>query len=150
MSGPTTLADRLSRAFTAPAGGVLGLVDELLAASRGQEIRLGWQVGQCRVGVPGAEPPDQFDVAVPRAVVRAVLARVAALCNERVPNSVSPYQGVGEIAVDAATVVRVRFVNTPDEQTLELSPAGPSNSPPSGGPRVPAVSGTSEPLRYGR
>jgi hypothetical protein len=100
------------------------LVDELLTVSREHEIRLGWQAGRCQVNIPQTDPPEQIEVTVQKSVMRAVLARVAALCNERVPNSVSPYRGRGEVAIDSTTVLRVSFVNTPDEQTLELSPAG--------------------------
>lgn len=122
MSNVSSLSDRLSRALTTPAQGVLGLVDELLAASHEQEIQLSWQAGRCQVVIPHVEPPERIEVPVPKSVVRAVLARVATLCNDRIPNSITPYQGLGEVALDAANVIRVRFVNTPDEQTLELSP----------------------------
>ena len=60
---------------------------------------------------------------MPKSVFRAALARIATLCNERNPNSVSPYGGAGELTVDAGPplVIRVQFVNTPDEQSLELA-----------------------------
>src|SRR5437660_10757423 len=97
MSDLFSLSDRLTRAFTRPGRGILGLVDDLLAASREQDIRLGWQAGRCQVSISRAEPPMRIEVPVQKSVVRAVLARVAALCNERVPNSVSPYRGLGEV-----------------------------------------------------
>jgi hypothetical protein len=52
-----------------------------------------------------------------------MLARVAALCNEKCPNSLSPYGGQGELTVDAdpAMVLRVAFTNTPGELNLELA-----------------------------
>jgi hypothetical protein len=123
MSKQASLAERLSRALTTPTHGVLGLVDELLAASSEQAIRLTWQAGRCRVDIL-RDSPDQVEVPVPKAVVRAVLARVAALCNERDGKSASPYGGSGEVTVDAdpAKVIRVSFVNTPEEQRLELAP----------------------------
>lgn len=117
-----TLSDRLARAFSTPTGAVVGLVDELLAASTEQTIRVGWQAGRCQVSFLTTEPPEEIEVGVQKSVVRALLARIAALCNERVPNSVSPYRGVGEVAIDPQRVIRVKFVNTSDEQTLELSP----------------------------
>lgn len=128
MNNPTSLPDRLARAFSTPTGGVLGLVDELLAASQEQSIHIGWQAGRCHILFPGAEPPMQIEVPVPKSVVRAVLARIAALCNERVPHSVSPYQGAGEVALDPMHVIQVKFVNTPDELTLELSPSRVASS----------------------
>jgi hypothetical protein len=115
------------------------LVDELLTASREHEIQLGWQAGRCQVNIPQADPPERIEVAVQKSVMRAVLARVAVLCNERVPNSVSPYRGRGEVAIDPATVLRVNFVNTPDEQTLELSPAGLTSPQQAEGPSPAAV-----------
>lgn len=116
-----TLPDRIRRALTVPTRGVLGLVDELLAVACEQDIRLRWQDGQCLVSAPTVDPP--IGVPVPKSVVRAVLARIAALCNERVPDSVTPYGGEGEVSVgDTVTVVRARFVNSPEEQSLELCP----------------------------
>lgn len=138
MNDQTTLSDRLALAFRTPAAGVVGLVEELLAATLEQDVRLSWHAGCCRIFVPRADPPEQSEVPVPKSVLRAVLARVAVLCNERIPDSVSPYRGIGEVAVDPTHVVRVQFVNTPDEQSLELSsvrrgdvrPAGAQLSPP--------------------
>ena len=123
MNNPFPLSNRLARALTTPTGGALRLADELLAASHEQDIRVGWQAGRCQVSIPSSEPPEQIEVPVQKSVIRALLARVAALCNERVPNSVSPYRGTGEVAIDPKRVIRVKFVNTPDEQSLELSPA---------------------------
>jgi hypothetical protein len=96
------------------------LVDELLA-SRDQAIRLDWEAGRCHVSILRAGAPDRIEVTVQQSVLRAALARVAALCNERVPNSVSPYRGHGKVTVgaDPAPVIRIKFVNTPEEQSLE-------------------------------
>jgi hypothetical protein len=100
------------------------MVDALLTACREQDVRLAWQAGRCQVSLLKADPPDQLEVPVQKSVFRAALARVAALCNERIPNSVSPYGGLGEVTVgaDPAKVIRVKFVNTPEEQILELAP----------------------------
>jgi hypothetical protein len=124
MSKQPSLTERLSRALTTPINGVIGLVDELLTASREQSIRLGWQAGTCHISILKADSPDQLEVPVQKSVIRAALARVAALCNERTPNSVSPYGGFGEVPVDSdqEIVIRIKFVNTPEEQSLELAP----------------------------
>ncbi len=68
------------------------------------------------------QPPESTDLPLPKSVFRALLARIAALCNERVPNSVSPYGGEGEIVLDtvASAVFRVEFTNTPAVQRLEI------------------------------
>jgi hypothetical protein len=130
MSNHLSLPERLGRALANPSQGVVGLVDELLAVSRQQDIQLSWQAGRCHVCFLNAGTPDRIDVPLPKSVVRAALARVAALCNERNPNSVSPYGGQGEVAVktDPAKTVRVAFVNTPEQQSLELASVhGPEN-----------------------
>ncbi len=124
MSKPSSLSERLSRVFSTPIHGVVGMVNALLTASREQDVRLAWQAGRCQISLLKADPPDQVEVPVQKTVFRAALARVAALCNERNPNSVSPYGGLGEVTVgaDPAKVIRVKFVNTPEEQILELAP----------------------------
>src|SRR5262249_56235813 len=74
----------------------------------------------------GARRQEWTEVSVPKSVFRAILARVAALCNEHAPNSVSPYGGEGEISVgtNPPTLFRVAFTNTPGEQRLEVSRRG--------------------------
>ncbi|MBY0459974.1 MAG: hypothetical protein K2V38_21870 [Gemmataceae bacterium] len=70
---------------------------------------------------------------------RAALARVAALCNEQHPGSVTPYRGEGEVVVppphspnrSPPSTCYVSFINTPSEQHLEMrfarSTAGDGN-----------------------
>jgi hypothetical protein len=122
MNIPLTTSEQLSRALTTPTRGVLGLVDDLLALSRDHGIHLEWQSGNCRVRFREGGPADWIEVPLRKSVVRAALARVAVLCNHRNPNSVSPYGGAGELSVGAApaTAMRVAFVNTPGEQSLDL------------------------------
>lgn len=116
----TAVVERLRRAFEPGPRGALGLTDELLAAAREGAIRCEWQGGTVRVTPVGAEP---FDVALPKSAFRAVLARVAALCNERRAGSVTPYRGDAEVlAGDPPAPVFVAFVNTPDDQRLDARP----------------------------
>jgi hypothetical protein len=131
MNMPLTSPERLSRALTTPTRGVLGLVDDLLAMSREHGLQLDWQAGNCRVRFLEAGPAGWIEVPIRKSVVRAALARVAVLCNQRNPNSVSPYGGQRELLVgtDPTTVIRVAFVNTPDEQSLELATV-PIAAPP--------------------
>ena len=69
-----------------------------------------------------------------KSVFRAVVARVAALCNEGAPNSVTPYRGEGELSVwtNPPASFHVAFTNTPTEQWLEVTflttSAGDANS----------------------
>lgn len=124
MNTPSTAPELLRQALTTPTRGVLGLVEELLAVSREHGLRLDWKADCCRVQFRDGGPPDSIEVPLRKSVVRAALARVAVLCNQRNANYVSPYGGQGELLVgtDPTTAIRVSFVNTPDEQSLELTP----------------------------
>lgn len=137
MSIPLTPAEQIRRALSAPTRGILGLVDELLAASWGQNLRLDWQADRCRVRL-GNGLEELLEVPLPKSVVRAALARIAVLCNERKPNSVSPYGGRGELSgsAESAAVFRVAFANTPDEQSLELVRVAPAEIDKSGQPAL--------------
>jgi hypothetical protein len=129
MNNPQSVFDHLRKVLVAPDRGVLGLVDELLTASRQQEIRLEWQAGNCFVRsqdidrYSNSESLFQIEVPLRKSVVRAVLARIAALCNERSPDSVSPYGGQGLVAIDAdpSNLIRATFVNTSKALSLELA-----------------------------
>lgn len=128
MSTTLTALERLQQAITTPTNGVLGLVDVLLDIARQHPLQLRWRAGDCCVCLHDGEPSNGINVPLRKSVVRAALARVAVLCNQRQAHSVSPYRGQGEILVGAApaTAVRVEFVNTPDEQALGMAPV-PSN-----------------------
>ena len=134
-----------------PARGVVGLVEDLLAVCRGQRLQLDWQTDCCRVRSVGDNWDESIDLPLRKSVFRAILARVAALCNERVPNSVSPYGGHGELSVGPAPhdVIRVAFVNTPAEQKLELVTETVAAAPtfPHLGPMERAVANSSPPGR---
>src|SRR5258708_17688156 len=93
MNTPLTSLEQLTRALNTPTRGVLGLVDDLLAVSRQHGIHLDWHAGRCRVRFREGGPVGWIEVPLRKSVVRAALARVAALCNQRNPNSVSPYGG---------------------------------------------------------
>jgi hypothetical protein len=116
--------ERLQKAFMPGPRGVVGLVDDLLGLCREQGLQLDWRVDHCRVLPLGADavPRESIEIPLPKSVFRAILARIAALCNERTPNSVSPYGGEGELSVSAnpRTVFRVQFTNAPGEQRLEV------------------------------
>lgn len=51
---------------------------------------------------------------------RAVLARVAVLCNEFALSSVSLYGGKGQLAVASGPVLGVEFANRPGDQRLSI------------------------------
>jgi hypothetical protein len=123
MSTTSHISAVLRRVLMNPAGGVPGLVDELLAVCREHGLQLDWQAERCRLRSSGGEGEEVVDVPIRKSVFRAILARIAVLCNERTPNSVSPYGGQGEFLVGTAppTVCKVAFTNTPDEQQLKLT-----------------------------
>lgn len=124
MNNSSTPLESFRHIFANPNGGVLGLVDELLAAAREHGLQLEWKIDHCRLQFRNGGPPGLIEVPVRKSVFRAALARIAVLCNQRKPNSVSPYGGQGELFIGTApaTTMRVAFVNTPDEQMLELAP----------------------------
>jgi hypothetical protein len=115
-------AQELRKAVENPVRGVVGLVEDLLQVCREHGLQLDWQADHCRLRGAGGDWENVLDFPLRKSVFRAILARVAALCNERIPNSVSPYGGRGKLAAGAnlPAVFRVAFVNTPAEQSLEL------------------------------
>jgi hypothetical protein len=131
MNIPTTFPEQLRQSLTNPGRGVLGLVDDLLAVSREYGIQLDWQAGQCRVRFRDGDPASEIVVPLRKSIFRAAMARIAVLCNLRKPNSVSPYGGKGQLTFgpEPSTALRVLFVNTPDEQSLELTSLGDEGFP---------------------
>jgi hypothetical protein len=122
MNNLSPFPERLQRAFEPTQRGVVGLVDDLLSLGREQGLQVDWQANRCRVRPLGAQPQESIEIQLPKSVFRAILARMAALCNERIPNSVSPYGGEGELSVctNPPMVFRVSFINTSGEQALEV------------------------------
>ena len=109
--------------FTQPTRDIVGLVDDLLTVCRHHCLQLDWQADHCRVRFCGGAWEELTDLTLRKAVFRALLARLAALCNEQTSNSVSPYGGQSELSAGAnlPAVFKIRFTNTPDEQKLELT-----------------------------
>jgi hypothetical protein len=144
-----TADDRLRRAFAPTQGGIVGLTDQLLEACVGSHVEFK-RVGNrcvCRWTANG-ETKEALMPLLP-AAFRTILARIAALCNEYSPNAVTPYRGEGLLTVKGPppTVVRVAFVNTPDEQRLEVRRNAEGSLQPSlrGGPDA-ALRAAIEPL----
>src|ERR1700677_4983336 len=129
MIHSTPFADRIRKAFQPTPRGVIGLVDDLLGLCRTHQLRINFQDSHCYVRPLGAEPQDSLDVPVPKSVFRAVLARIAALCNERHPGSVTPYRGEGEIVVPgpiyehcvSPSTCFVAFTTKPPDRPLDVS-----------------------------
>jgi hypothetical protein len=127
-----TADDRLRRAFAPTQGGIVGLTDQLLAACVGSDVEFKRDGNRCVYSWTVNGETREALVPLPPAAFRTILARVAALCNEYSPNAVTPYGGEGLVTVKGPppTVVRVAFVNIPNEQRLEVrSSAEGSNRP---------------------
>jgi hypothetical protein len=126
MKTTSQLTASLADVFEHPSDGVVGLVDDLLRLCPEHGLHLDWQAGRCRVRSLGENGSQEvLDRPFRKSVFRAVLARIAALCNERSPGSVSPYGGQGKLVLESepSTIFRITFVNTSDEQELTLVPA---------------------------
>src|SRR3954447_20214829 len=126
MNDLSPFPHRLQRAFEPNERGVVGLVDNLLDLCREQGLQLGWRDPRCHVRPLGPGPQESVELPLPKSAFRAILARLAALCNEQSPGSVSPYGSEGELSIgtNPSAVFRVAFTNTPGEQVLELKLSG--------------------------
>jgi hypothetical protein len=124
MSATSQLTGLFRDPLEHPTRGVIGLVNDLLRLCQEQGLQLDWQADRCRVRSLAGGAEEVIDRPLRKSAFRAILARVAALCSERSPDTISPYGGQGELTVglDPATVFRVAFTNTLDEQRLELTP----------------------------
>jgi hypothetical protein len=128
MIQSTPFAERVLRAFKPTPRGVVGLVDDLLGLCRTHHLQISFHDSHYYVRSLGTDPQDGLEVPVPKSVLRAVLARIAALCNESQPGSVTPYRGEGEIVIpapgskkcDSPSTCYVAFTNTPSDQRLEV------------------------------
>jgi hypothetical protein len=122
MNATSPFVERLQAAIERPTSGVIGIVDTLLKACPGQDIRLDWQEGYCRVRVRTSGDEIGFATLLRQSVFRAILARVAEICNEQFPRSVSPYGGQSRLPVggDQRTWSRVTFANTSESSWLSL------------------------------
>ena len=121
MKTASVLSDAISRAFEPPDTGFVGIADNLLRLCLGASVEITWGQDACRVSLRQGAVEEVVGVPLRKSVFRAVLARVAVLCNERRADSVSPYGGCGEIILDSGPVVSVRFENTSAVQILGLA-----------------------------
>jgi hypothetical protein len=126
MKTASGLSDAVLRAFEPPDTGFVGIADNLLQLCLGASVEITWGQDACRVSMRNGAAEEVVDVPLRKSVFRAVLARIAVLCNERRADSVSPYGGCGEIALDSGPVVSVRFENTSAVQSLRLAHREPN------------------------
>jgi hypothetical protein len=105
-------------------GGVVGVVDSVLSVCQEHGLELAWVPGRCRVRSLAGDFEGEIDVPLRPSLFRPALDRVAILCNRRHAGSVSLWGGDGELTSEAVpnAIFRVSFVNTPEEQRLQLTP----------------------------
>jgi hypothetical protein len=123
MNTTSKLTEAFRDAIEHPTRGIVGIVDDLLKLCPEHGLRLDWQADGCRIHCRIGDSEEAIDIPLRKSVFRALLARVAFLCNERSPESVSPYGGEGELSMgtNPPEVFRVSFANTLAEQMLEMT-----------------------------
>lgn len=106
------------------AGGVSDLVDDILLRCQERRVRLTWCPGTVTEHPLDGSPATSIAITLRNSVFRAVMARLAALSDPLNIGSVSPYGGRAEFSYERIPQSRflVDFVNTPNEQRLELMP----------------------------
>jgi hypothetical protein len=124
MNTTSEFADTIRNLLRHPAGGVVGLVDELVTLAADQGLEIDWQLDHLRFRRPAGEWEEIADGLPGKSVLRATLARIAAVCNGSRPNSVSPYGGTAVLGTRTSTsaALTASFVNTAAEQWLRLEP----------------------------
>jgi hypothetical protein len=124
MSTISTFSTTIQQIILRPSQGVVGLVDDLLTACSEHDLQLVWQNDRCRLSSCDGQWQDAINISIRKSVFRAILARVATLCNIQQPDSVSPYGGTADLAVGQSPtgILKVTIVNTPAEQMLHLEP----------------------------
>ena len=122
MKTMTPLSEQLQRSFEPGGRGVVDLFADLLAICPQHGLQLDWQDNRCRLRRLDAGLNETTEVSIPKSAFRAILARVAALCNEQSPNSVSPYGGESDLTsnTDPSMNFRISFTNSPAEQWLRV------------------------------
>ncbi len=119
MSIEVSTTDHFAISFRPAEGGIVGVTDHLLHGCGGGAI-VEHHEGRCLCRpIEGGEAAE---VPLPKSSFRLVLARVAAMCHESSPEYGTPYEGSGVVKTrgEPAGTFQVSFVNTPDEQMLEV------------------------------
>lgn len=112
---------KISNAVLHPADGITGIVDEMLVVCSDYRLKLEWEQENCRVHALDEDWSTVVPVPLKKSVFRAVLARVAVLCDE-LSNTTSLYGGQGEVKTSGANPsrIRVKFENSPEKQQIQL------------------------------
>lgn len=124
MNTASQLSRTIQDILAQPAEGIAGMVDGLLAACPKNGLQIEWQADHFCFRSLDGDREEWTEVPLRKSVFRAILARLAVLCNEQTPYAISPYGGRCELSAsgDSRARLRITFSNTPDEQKLELMP----------------------------
>ncbi len=124
MKTTVSAAEAVKHVLTSSTRSVVELVDDLLALCHSGRVHFQFESGRCFVARDCDSKSEEFNVPLSKSQFRAVLARIAVLCNEASSTSVSPYGGqeIIRLADNQRRAVRVTFANTPDSQSLDIRP----------------------------
>ncbi len=117
-----------------PGDGIVAMVDSLLTNCADYRVEVEFREDIYQGEVLDARGRFTVESSIPKPVLRAIIARVAALCNEQTPHAVSPYGGEGELTVSAkpGALLKAVFVNTTDQQHLTLTTLRTATEVPDG------------------
>ena len=106
-----------------PAAGITGIVNEMLRLCSDDRLSIEWEREKCHVRSLDGGWATVVELTLEKSVFRAVLARVAVLCDES-SNSTSPYGGEGEVKASGSNAarIRVKFENSTEKQQIQLEP----------------------------
>ena len=105
MNKTSANAPSVRRVFDKGPRSVVDLVDDLLRCCVDGPLILEWRDDVCHATFPTNPVRSEEEIPLPKSVFRAILARIAALCNEHQANSVTPYGGNGELSVESSQTV---------------------------------------------
>jgi hypothetical protein len=143
MSEQATFADRFKTAFRPAGGGVVALTEQVLHLFGEPGAVIECREGRCWCQPRGSAEKEAVEVPLSKPLFRAILARVAAMCNEQSPGAVSPYGGAGDLTTGGTPSGRfhVEFLNTAGEQRLEVRLLSAAANTPNSSPEASATNG---------
>jgi hypothetical protein len=120
---------RLKDAMTPGSRGIIDSVDKLLRFAQDHPIAMDEHETTIRIRLLDIELREPFQFSFKRRVFRVILARIAAICNDLRPGSVSPYGGSGDLAVpgNPSRLLHADFSNTLGNTWLKLKSLGASS-----------------------
>jgi hypothetical protein len=114
--------EQLREAITAPRE-LSGLVERILTVCQEHGLQIDWKNDKCHVRTVGGTDETIIETPQTHRAFRSILARIAVLV-QNTGAEFKPYGNSGKFPIgnDPAKGFDVKFVNTPAEQRLELTP----------------------------